>query len=138
MRAVSPAAATAASAHVSGRALGAGRPAAGEAEGDDRAELLAVLRPSPERIDPVCPHFGVCGGCAVQHASDATVAAWKAGIGRGAQAGVLIKNAEALEHARSLATVVVDKNGKVAYAKVQEIKVAREDKDILAALAKLS
>ena len=33
---------------------------------------------------------------------------------------------------------IVDKNGKVAYAKVQEIKVAREDKDILAALAKLS
>ena len=33
---------------------------------------------------------------------------------------------------------IVDKNGKVAYAKVQEIKVAREDKDILAALATLS
>jgi peroxiredoxin len=36
------------------------------------------------------------------------------------------------------ATVIVDKNGKVAYVKVQEIKVAREDKDILDALAKLS
>jgi peroxiredoxin len=36
------------------------------------------------------------------------------------------------------ATVIVDKSGKVAYAKVQDIKVAREDKDILAALAKLS
>ncbi len=36
------------------------------------------------------------------------------------------------------AKVIVDKNGKVAYVKVQEIKVAREDKDILAALAKLS
>ena len=36
------------------------------------------------------------------------------------------------------ATVIVDKNGKVAYVKVQEIKVARDDKDILAALAKLS
>ena len=34
--------------------------------------------------------------------------------------------------------VIVDKNGKVAYVKVQEIKVAREDKEILAALAKLS
>ena len=33
------------------------------------------------------------------------------------------------------ATVIVDKNGKVAYVKVQEIKVARDDKDILAALA---
>ena len=36
------------------------------------------------------------------------------------------------------ATVTVDKNGKVAYVKVQDIKVAREDKDILAALSKLN
>jgi len=36
------------------------------------------------------------------------------------------------------ATVIVDKNGKVAYVKVQEIKTARDDKDILAALKRLS
>ena len=36
------------------------------------------------------------------------------------------------------ATVIVDKNGKVAYAKVQEIKTAREDKEILDALSKLN
>jgi len=36
------------------------------------------------------------------------------------------------------ATVIVGKNGKVAYVKVQEIKTARDDKDILAALKKLS
>ncbi len=36
------------------------------------------------------------------------------------------------------ATVIVDKNGKVAYVKVQEIKTARDDKEILAALKKLS
>jgi peroxiredoxin len=36
------------------------------------------------------------------------------------------------------ATVIVDKNGKVAYVKVQEIKVARDDKDILDALKKLN
>jgi len=35
------------------------------------------------------------------------------------------------------ATVIVDKNGKVAYAKVQEIKTARDDKEILEALKKL-
>ena len=36
------------------------------------------------------------------------------------------------------ATVIIDKNGKVAYAKVQEIKTARDDKDILEALQKLN
>lgn len=36
------------------------------------------------------------------------------------------------------ATVIVDKNGKVAYVKVQEIKTARDDKDILDALRKLA
>ena len=35
------------------------------------------------------------------------------------------------------ATVIVDKNGKVAYAKVQEIKTARNDKEIIEALKKL-
>ena len=36
------------------------------------------------------------------------------------------------------ATVVVDKNGRVAYVKVQEIKSPRDDKDILEALKKLN
>ncbi len=33
----------------------------------DEAELLEVLEPSPERIEPRCPAFGRCGGCALQH-----------------------------------------------------------------------
>ncbi|WP_297416554.1 23S rRNA (uracil(1939)-C(5))-methyltransferase RlmD [Thermococcus sp.] len=26
-----------------------------------------VVKPSPERTEPRCPHFGTCGGCALQH-----------------------------------------------------------------------
>jgi 23S rRNA (uracil1939-C5)-methyltransferase len=47
------------------------------APGDDRAELLAVLRPSPDRVEPVCPHFGVCGGCALQHLAEGAYLQWK-------------------------------------------------------------
>lgn len=31
------------------------------------ASLAAVLEPSPDRIEPACPHAGVCGGCTARH-----------------------------------------------------------------------
>lgn len=31
--------------------------------------LCSVLSPGPDRRQPVCPHFGFCGGCAYQHLS---------------------------------------------------------------------
>lgn len=43
----------------------------------DRRRLLRVEVASAERIEPFCPHFGVCGGCAIQHWQDAPYRAWK-------------------------------------------------------------
>jgi 23S rRNA (uracil1939-C5)-methyltransferase len=46
----------------------------------DRRRLVAVDKASPERIAPFCPHFGVCGGCAIQHWETAAYRAWKRDI----------------------------------------------------------
>lgn len=35
-------------------------------------KLVEVVEPSPHRALPVCRHFGVCGGCALQHLDDET------------------------------------------------------------------
>ena len=46
----------------------------------DRRQLLNVEQPSAERAAPICPHFGVCGGCALQHWQSAPYRAWKRGL----------------------------------------------------------
>lgn len=42
-----------------------------------RAELKSIDVPSPERVDPVCRHFGTCGGCALQHMERSAYLCWK-------------------------------------------------------------
>jgi 23S rRNA (uracil1939-C5)-methyltransferase len=43
----------------------------------DRRHALRVDVESPQRIVPICPHFGVCGGCALQHWDETHYRAWK-------------------------------------------------------------
>lgn len=34
---------------------------------DQQGELIEILQSAPERVQPRCPHFGICSGCSLQH-----------------------------------------------------------------------
>lgn len=42
-----------------------------------RRSLQSVTSPSPSRIEPVCSHFGTCGGCQLQHMKQDAYLEWK-------------------------------------------------------------
>ncbi|KPQ06909.1 MAG: 23S rRNA (uracil1939-C5)-methyltransferase [Rhodobacteraceae bacterium HLUCCA12] len=44
---------------------------------DGRITQPRILTPSADRVSAPCRHYKACGGCALQHASDTFVAAWK-------------------------------------------------------------
>ena len=45
-----------------------------------KGELAEILRPAAGRVEPRCPHFGTCGGCAWQHADYAVQLEMKRGV----------------------------------------------------------
>jgi 23S rRNA (uracil1939-C5)-methyltransferase len=46
----------------------------------DRRRLIRIHTASPARIAPFCAHFGLCGGCAIQHWDAEPYRAWKRAI----------------------------------------------------------
>jgi 23S rRNA (uracil1939-C5)-methyltransferase len=46
----------------------------------DRRHLVKIETASPQRIAAICPHFGTCGGCALQHWAPARYRDWKRGV----------------------------------------------------------
>ncbi len=59
----------------------------GEQIEGDPENGFRILTPSVNRVRAPCAHARTCGGCMMQHASNAFVAEWKLGIVQGALAG---------------------------------------------------
>lgn len=52
----------------------------------DRGRIIDVIVPGADRAEPICRHYGTCGGCAMQHIRADAYTAWKTGIVAGALA----------------------------------------------------
>jgi 23S rRNA (uracil1939-C5)-methyltransferase len=48
-----------------------------EIDREGRGKILTVVKPSPHRAVPPCRHFGICGGCSLQHIDAQTYQAFK-------------------------------------------------------------
>src|SRR5437868_10673452 len=55
-------------------------------DGTLRGAVTAVVAASPDRVNAPCPHYDVCGGCSLQHASEGFYREWKQAIVRDALA----------------------------------------------------
>lgn len=57
----------------------AGETVLADVEGS-QGRLVKIVEPSAERVAPICPHYGHCGGCAVQALRMDAYAQWKRGL----------------------------------------------------------
>lgn len=58
-----------------------------------QGELVEILEPSPNRIEPLCELFGKCGGCQYQHINYKTQLEWKT-----KQVGELLRHMAKIDH----------------------------------------
>lgn len=74
---------------VSGRHIAGGVPG-------DMVDAAGAITPGPHHIAPACRHFGVCGGCLLQHADDTALTAFVEGRVLNAARGQGLEPAELL------------------------------------------
>jgi len=46
-------------------------------DGINRGKIKSILLKSPDRAEPPCRHFGICGGCALQHINSSAYQSFK-------------------------------------------------------------
>lgn len=89
------------------------------------ARLAQVLEPSPERVLPVCPAYGACGGCTLQHWLYPAQVVWK-----GERVAAVVQRHPRLQQAvvepcvPSPASLGYRNQGKYVYGRLQDGRLA--------------
>ncbi|MBP6798084.1 MAG: 23S rRNA (uracil(1939)-C(5))-methyltransferase RlmD [Luteimonas sp.] len=86
----------------------------------DEAEAVEVLQASPDRVAPRCAHFGVCGGCALQHLAESKQIL--------AKQRVLLENFERIGHVTPQAVLPPLTGGAWHYRRKGRFSVRRVEK----------
>ncbi len=78
------------------------------------AELVSIIAPSADRQSPPCQHFGVCGGCSLQHINEPTYRIFKQQLiesfiaGMGVDRAIIAPMVEIKQHSRRRADFKVE------------------------------
>ncbi|MFN7184535.1 MAG: 23S rRNA (uracil(1939)-C(5))-methyltransferase RlmD [Thermomonas haemolytica] len=86
----------------------------------DEARTLEVLQPSADRVPPLCPHFGTCGGCVLQHLAEDRQIAYKQ--------QVLLDNLQRIGHVAPAAVLPPLRAGAWGYRRKGRFSVRRVEK----------
>src|SRR5690606_6734318 len=86
----------------------------------DEADTVEVLQASPDRVEPRCAHFGVCGGCALQHLEESKQIL--------AKQRVLLENFERIGHVTPQAVLPPLTGGAWYYRRKGRFSVRRVEK----------
>jgi 23S rRNA (uracil1939-C5)-methyltransferase len=105
-----------------------------------KAEVEKLIESAPQRMPPLCPHFGFCGGCQYQHATYEAQLDWKQAILRETleRAGIRVDckiHVLAADpwHYRNRIRLTLDSSGKPGYRSRHSHEVVPVDQCAIAA-----